>query len=254
MQNLLRLLLSEPLATLVIGVGILVIGALLFSDWAEKRRERQLLELRARARNIPGASPLNAPVAAGLASSQPQQKSLFRTFGWELSVIAIAVAALVIFSARNKKAPAELAVEQTTTTATTATTAATQAAITAPSENLLPSESLPAGGFDKVSLSLSSVIPADPRSSEDDDYAEFYEDWSADASLELVQLRYHPVVSLWDSPSSLPATPQVPRTDEETDEFGFLRTMGSRAASYYPIDARSAMNGSPDTLGINSSR
>ena len=86
MNGILHLIASEPLAVALVGLCLLVVGGLLLSDWGEKRRERELLLLRARLRAQ--RSGLDDPeLRQALQANRP----VLRLFRWEFLIVSLAL-------------------------------------------------------------------------------------------------------------------------------------------------------------------
>jgi hypothetical protein len=94
MGKIFHLIASEPLAIGVVGLCLLFVVALFLSDWAEKRRERQLILARARLRNSSlrhdGLLAHDPAISRALRANRP----VFRLFRWELLLVSIAFVGL----------------------------------------------------------------------------------------------------------------------------------------------------------------
>ncbi len=97
MERIFHLIASQPLAVGVIGLCLLLVVSLLLSDWAEKRRERELLLLRARLRRSQRPDPA---LHRALQANRP----VFRLFRWEFLFLSIAFAGLWIPGESDRKA------------------------------------------------------------------------------------------------------------------------------------------------------
>lgn len=99
MLNFIRFLVHEPFLSGVVTFCLLLVGGLVLSGWAEKRRTRALLKIRDDLKELHRQHLANPDEVAGYqAESAPQDlrdsRPFFRLFRWEfalLSAIAVAV-------------------------------------------------------------------------------------------------------------------------------------------------------------------
>ncbi len=99
MLNLIRSVAHEPILTGAVVFCLLLVGGLLLSDWAEKRRTRNLLKTRDELKELHQRN-----CSEGNANPQPQLISQgletngrppFRLFRWQFALFSILVAAIV---------------------------------------------------------------------------------------------------------------------------------------------------------------
>jgi hypothetical protein len=112
MMTLIRSFFQEPLLSALVLLCLILVGGLMLSSWAEKRRTRKFLEARAAARrtNLAGgnSADLIEPATGAAAARSP----VFKLFRWEFVLLSVVLATFVIPKTMkptgiNAKSPAE---------------------------------------------------------------------------------------------------------------------------------------------------
>lgn len=99
MINFLRFVLHEPLLTGAVTFCLLLVGGLVLSDWAEKRRTRNLLKMRDELKELHRqgiSTPVIRQAALKQAVDNTAGRPAFRLFRWEFALLSAIAVALVI--------------------------------------------------------------------------------------------------------------------------------------------------------------
>lgn len=83
-MDIIRLLLREPVITGAVSICLAIVFGLILSDWAEKRRNREMLRAKELSR-VKQSGMRHAPI-----------NPVFRLFQWKFAVVCIAVAIFVV--------------------------------------------------------------------------------------------------------------------------------------------------------------